>query len=211
MKQKKLLFTLALTLGTLLGSFGYAEWTGNTVPVQELYEQVSCVSGTNKVYLNQDNDGDSLRDFSRYLNSNFILSCNATYASQVYAAGQILRESAGTPYTNVQYYTPLYNMLYTLATGGVVGMINDETFWRASRVFPCNTPVRGIASTPNQLVFEQPSNNDATQNTVSIVYDYKYKFANGRDGTTVSPYRYHKIPSINYMGNTDVTYISTLP
>ena len=189
-----------------LGSFSYAEWTDQVLPVQEMYDVVSCPS-TSKVYLNQDNDADSIPDFSLYLNSNFILNGNAN----TYTAGQILREANGTQYTKVKYYTPLYNMLYKLSTGHVVWMIDDYTFWRASRVFPYNTPVRGIATTPNQVVFEQPSDNDVNKDTVSFLYDYKYKYANGFDGTSNSAYRYNQVPSMNYLLNVGLTWITTLP
>jgi len=56
-------------------------------------------------------------------------------------------------------------------------MLDNTTFWRASWVFPYNTPVRGIATTPNQVVFEQPSNNNTGENVVSIEYNYKYSYA----------------------------------
>ena len=176
MKKQNLLAALLLIASMTLGSFSYAAWTDQVLPVDEEYDIVSCPN-SNKVYLNQDNDADSLRDFPLYLNSNFILNGKAN----TYTAGQILREANGTVYTTVGYYTPLYNMLYKLSTGHVVGQLDDYTFWRASRVFPYNTPVRGIATTPNQVVFEQPQDNDTGKNTVSFLYKYKFKYAVGFD------------------------------
>jgi len=206
MKTQNLLAALFLIASISLGNFSHAVWTDQTLPVQELYDVVSCPN-TSKVYLNQDNDADGLPDFSLYLNSNFIL--NGTPSN--YTAGQILREDNGVQYTTVKYYTPLFNMLYKLSTGHIVGMLDENTFWRASRVFPYNTPVRGIATTPNQVVFEQPSTNNASSNTVSFLYDYKYKYANGFDWTSSSSYRYNPVPSMNYLLNTNIAMVTTLP
>jgi hypothetical protein len=137
MKKQNLLAALFLIASMSLGSFSYAEWTDQVLPIKELYDVVSCAN-TSKVYLNQDNDTDGLSDFSLYLNSNFILNGNTSD----YTAGQILREANGVTYTTVQYYTPLFNMLYKLSSGDIIGMFDDNTFWRASYVFPYNTPVR---------------------------------------------------------------------
>jgi len=126
------------------------------------------------VYLNQDNDADGIADFYLYLNSNFILNGNVQHN---YEAGVIFREANGTPYTTVKYYTPLANMIYKINDAGQPGALDNNTFRRASRAFPYNTPVRGIATTPNKIVFEQPSDNDAAKNTISIVYDYRYNHA----------------------------------
>lgn len=68
-------------------------------------------------------------------------------------------------------------MLYKVDGNNVVGALDNNTFWRASRVFPYNTPLRGIATTPNKVVFERPSDNDPNKNIVSVVYNYQYKYA----------------------------------
>lgn len=208
MKKTHLIIAALLWASTTLVSFwcsAATSWVDNIIPVEEMYQQVTC-DDTSKVYLNQDNDTDSLWDFWWYLNSNFILDCNATYASHSYAAGQILRTN-----TKVKYYTPLYNMMYKVMTGGEIDMIDETTFYRASRAFPCNTPTRGIATTPNKIVFEQPSDNSPENKTVSVVYQYTYTSADGFDGTTNSSYRYNQIPSMDYFLNTNVTYKTLLP
>ncbi|MEI7919540.1 MAG: hypothetical protein WCH65_05060 [bacterium] len=207
MRNQHLLAALLLIASMTLGSFGYAAWTDNVLPVQELYNGVSCPNVT-KVYLNQDNDADGIPDFYLYLNSNFILKYNKIYN---YSAGQILREAAGTPYTTVQYYTPLPNMIYKVDSNNVAGAIDETTFWRASWVFPYNTPVRGVATTPNKVVFEQPADNDTGKNLISIVYDYRYKYSQGFDGNTISAYRYNQVASMGYMLNTGLNYFTTLP
>lgn len=204
--KQKLLWALLLVASTALGSVWYAAWTDNILPIEQLSDAVSC-SNASKVYLNQDSDADGIPDFYLYLNSNFILNGNANN----YTAGQILRESGGTPYTTVKYYTPLSNMLYKINDANQIWTLDDTTFWRASRVFPYNTPVRGIATTPNKVVFEQPSDNDPNKNTVSFIYDYRYKYAVGFDGNSNSAYRYNQVPSMNRLVNTGLSYITTLP
>lgn len=206
MKKQNLLAALLLIASMTLGSIWYAAWTDNILPIAQINNVVSC-SNLSKVYLNQDNDADGIPDFYLYLNSNFILNGNANN----YTAGQILREAAGTPYTTVKYYTPLPNMLYKIDDTNQIWPLDDVTFWRASRVFPYNTPVRGIATTPNKVVFEKPSDNDPNKNTISFIYDYQYKYAVWFDGSSQSAYRYNEVPSMNYMLNTGLTYITTLP
>ncbi|MFA7298481.1 MAG: hypothetical protein WC010_02435 [Candidatus Absconditabacterales bacterium] len=206
MKTQKLLAALLLFASVSLGSFSHALWTDQVLPVDGIPNAISCPS-TSKIYLNQDKDADGIADFSLYLNSNFILNGSANN----YTAGQILREANGTEYTTVRYYTPLYNMLYKLDANQTPGQIDDYTFWRASWVFPYNTPVRGIATTPNQVVFEQPSDNDANKNTISFLYDYRYKYANGFDGSSNSSYRYNQVPSMNYLLNVGLTWMTLLP
>ena len=68
-------------------------------------------------------------------------------------------------------------MLYKVTENNTPGLLDNSTFYRASRVFPYNTPVRGIATTPNKVVFEKPSDNDPSKKTFSIIYAYKYKYA----------------------------------
>jgi hypothetical protein len=207
MKTKKQVLIALIFLTSILANFGHAElWSDNFIPVEETYDVVDC-SNVSKIYLNEDNDADDLPDVFFYLNSNFTL----TGTEHDYTAGQIIREINGTTYTKVKYYTPLQNMFYKIDNTDQAGYIDNYTFWRASRVFPYNTPVRGIASTLNKIVFEQPSDNDAEKNIISVVYDYQYKYAVGFDGNSVSPYRYHQIPDMNYMGNNYVTLHEILP
>jgi hypothetical protein len=156
---------------------------------------VNSCSDIGKMYLNQDNDNDSKADYYLYLNNNFILTLNANN----YTAGQIWRVEAGVTYTKVKYYTPLSNMLYKVDGNNTVGLLDNSTFWRASWVFPYNTPVRGIATTPNKVIFEQPTDNDPNKNIVSFIYEYKYKYALGFDGNSISSYRYNQVPDMGYM------------
>lgn len=111
MKKQKLILTALLTASVCLGSFGYAQEAAgranNLLATEELYTPVSCTK-INDVYLNQDNDGDTLADFALYLNDNFQLTCGSTYSSLEYAAGQIFSS------TKVKFYSPLGNMLYAL-------------------------------------------------------------------------------------------------
>ncbi|HBB04608.1 TPA: hypothetical protein DCZ39_07095 [Patescibacteria group bacterium] len=177
MKIKKNILTVALLItSTTLGSFSYAAWLDNILPVEAL-SSVNACSNISKIYLNQDNDADTLPDLYLYLNSNFILNGTANNVT----AGQILREAAGIIYTKVKYYTPLSNMISKMDSNNVTGALDNSTFWRASRVFPYNTPVRGIATTPNKVVFEKPSDNDPNKKIISIIYDYKYKYATAFD------------------------------
>jgi hypothetical protein len=206
MKTKTKILSTCILLASMLVSFGYASWSDNLIPVEEMYNQVACTS-TSKIYLNQDNDGDGLWDVFFYLNNNFMLE----WTINSYSAWQIMREHEGTTYTKVKYFTPLQNMLYKISSSNQIWPIDDYTFWRASWVFPYHTPIRWIATTPNKVIFEQPSDNDTTKNTISIVYDYRYKYAVGFDGTSVSSYRYNQIPNMAYMGNTYVTLHQLLP
>ncbi len=206
MKKQNLLAALLLIASMPLGSFWYAAWTDNVLPIEELSDVNQC-GNLSKVYLNQDNDADGKSDYYLYLNSNFILNGSAN----TYTAGQILREANGVQYTKVKYYAPLPNMLYKMDSANQPALLDEYTFRRASRVFPYNTPLRGIATTPNKVVFEQPSDDNASNNTVSFIYDYRYKYAVGFDGTSSSAYRYNQVPSMNYMLNTGLTYITLLP
>ena len=205
-KQNILAAWLLITTSMTLGSFSHAAWLDNILPVEQISTSVSC-SNVSQIYLNQDNDSDGIPDFYLYLNSNFILNGGANS----YTAGQILRESAWTQYTKIKYHTPLPNMIYKKDANDIVWPLDDTTFWRASRVFPYNTPVRWIATTPNKVVFEEPSDNDHNKNTINIVYDYRYKYAEWFDGTTSSAYRYNQVPSMWFMLNTGLTYFTTLP
>lgn len=206
MKTKKQILTALILFASILASFGHASWSDNLIPVEEAYDVVTC-SNVSKIYLNEDNDADTLPDVFFYLNSNFTL----TGTVQDHTAGQIIREMNGTTYTKVKYYTPLQNMFYKISNTNQTGDIDNYTFWRASRVFPYNTPVRGIATTPNKVVFEQPSDNDASKNIISIVYDYDYKYAVGFDGNSTSAYWYNQIPDMSYVGNNYVTLHEILP
>lgn len=209
MKTKLLLASLILITSMSLGSFSSAQimsgWLANVVDTEEIYDQVVCDT-TSKIYLNQDNDADTLKDYGYYLNSNFQLDCTSPYVNYDYAAAQLIKEN-----TTVKYYTPLFNMLYKINQGGQISMIDEYTFFLASRVFPCNTPVRGIATTPNKVIFEQPSDNDATKKIVSIRYDYTFKHAVGFDGHTTSAYRYNPVPTMNYFLNTNIVLVNLLP
>jgi hypothetical protein len=110
----------------------------------------------------------------------------------------------------VRYYKPLADMLYKVDVNNIPAALDNSTFYRASRVFPYNTPLRGIATTPNKVVFERPTDNDPTKNIISIIYDYRYKYAVGFNGTSTSSYWYNQIPDMGYMGNSP-TYMTTLP
>ncbi len=204
--KKNLLATLIFFTSAVLGSFGYAAWTDNVLPIQNMTTVASCPD-TVKMYLNQDNDNDGKADYYLYLNSNFIVNGNTNN----YTAGQILWNAGGVTYTQVGYYTPLADMLYKVDSNNTAWVLDNSTFWRASWVFPYNTPVRGIATTPNKVVFERPSDNDANKNIVSVVYKYQYKYAIGFDGNTNSTYRYNQIPNMGYMDNVGLTYITILP
>lgn len=209
MKTKLLLASLILITSMSLGSFSSAQimsgWLANVVDTEEIYDQVVCDT-TSKIYLNQDNDADTLKDYGYYLNSNFQLDCTSPYVNYDYAAAQLVKEN-----TTVKYYTPLFNMLYKINQGGQISMMDNYTFFLASRVLPCNTPVRGIATTPNKVIFEQPSDNDATKKIVSIRYDYTFKHAVGFDGHTTSAYRYNPVPTMNYFLNTNIVLVDLLP
>ncbi len=203
MSSRKHLFAF-LILGALatLGNFWYADRIDNILPIESMSNVNSCADMP-KMYLNQDNDNDGRADYYLYLNSNFIL--NGTVND--YSAGQILRTD--TP-TKVKYYRPQTDMLYKVDVNNTAMALDNSTFYRASRVFPYNTPLRGIATTPNKVVFERPSDNDPNKNIVSFLYDYKYKYANGFDGTSTSAYRYNQVPDMGYMGN-NPTYHDLLP
>gem|GEM_PF-1831356 len=69
-------------------------------------------------------------------------------------------------------------------------------------MFPYNTPVRGITSAPNQIIFEQPSDNNPAKNTVGFVYTYKYITATNKVNNSTSSYRYNAVPNLAYMLNT---------
>ncbi len=193
-----------MTLPAIIGFWHAASWTDHVIYTEQSYSQLSC-NDVGKIYLNQDNDEDNLADYYLYLNSNFVLNQTA----YDYSAGQILRGTSTD--TKVIYYRPLANMLYKIDENGNTGSIDNNLFWRASRVMPYNTPVRGIATSPNKVVFEQPSDNNPNKNIVGFVYDYQYKYATKFASSGISPYRYNSIPNINYYLNTWVTLVQTLP
>lgn len=206
MKTRKHLLALLIVVAVVtLGSFWYADWIDNTLPIESMSSVNSC-SDIGKMYLNQDNDNDGKSDYYLYLNNNFIL--NGT--TNNYTAGQILMAAAGVTYTKVKYYTPQTTMLYKVDTNNTVMALDNSTFYRASWVFPYNTPLRGIATTPNKVIFEQPTDNDPNKNIVSFIYAYQYKYAIWFDWTSLSSYRYNQIPDMGYMGN-NPTYVTTLP
>lgn len=101
-------------------------------------------------------------------------------------------------------------MIYKV-NSGVVGTIDNSTFYRASFVFPYNTPVRAIATVPNKIVFQAPSDNDAGKNIVSIQYNYQYVYATNVDATKTYAYWYNQIPNLNYYANSGVNFITTIP
>ncbi len=194
-----------LIASILLGGFSLAGREENILPIENNYELPAC-SNLSRIYLNQDNDADGLPDFYLYLNSNFSLS---GYAHD-YTAGQIIRQTETTAWTTVKYYMPENNMLYKIASNNVLWPLDDATFWRASRAFPYNTPIRGIATTPNKVVFEQPADGNINKKTVWFIYNYGYKYAIGRLNNT-SNYRYNQVPDMNRMANSGITYITVLP
>jgi hypothetical protein len=194
MKTKTQLLITIVLFASMLVSFSYGERTENFIPIEASNTPFSC-SSVGKIYLDEDNDADNLPDVYYYLNSNFTLNGS----TNSYSAGQILREANGTIYSKVQYYTPLANMLYKMTDTNQISPLDNYTFWRASRVFPYNTPLRGIATTTNKVVFERPSDNDPAKNVVGFLYNYKYKYAIGWDGTSVSSYRYNQVPSMAYL------------
>ncbi len=167
---------------------------------------VNPCSDVGKMYLNQDNDNDGKADYYLYLNSNFILNGS----TNDFSAGQILMTDQGITYSKVRYYKPLADMLYKVDANNNAMALDNSTFYRASRAFPYNTPLRWIATTPNKVVFERPADNDPNKNIVSVIYDYKYKYAVGFYDNSNSAYRYNQIPDMSYMGN-NPTYITTLP
>ena len=196
---------IAIIAAATLGTFWYADRIDNILPIESMSNVNSC-SSIGKMYLNQDNDADGKSDYFLYLNSNFILS----WTTNDYTAGQILMTDAWVTYSKVRYYKPLTDMLYKVDVNNTPAALDNSTFYRASRVFPYNTPLRGIATTPNKVVFERPTDNDPTKNIISIIYDYRYKYAVGFNGTSTSSYWYNQIPDMGYMGNSP-TYMTTLP
>jgi len=200
-KKQKIVWTLLLAIVTLLG-FSYADWLANVLPIEDINEQNTCTN-TSKIYLDKDQDGDTFWDFGLYLNSNFIVEGTA----HDYTAGKILMENNNT---KVKYFAPLQNMIYKIATWGSVWPLDEYTFYRASFVFPYNTPVRGIATTPNKVVFEQPSDNDPEKKTIGFIYSYNYVYAINRWNGTYG-YRYNQVPNMNYMLNIGLNYITTMP
>lgn len=203
MKTKIQLLIATLLAANTLASFWYGAWTDNLLPVEQASSSFSCAN-VNNIYLNQDNNNDGIPDAYLYLNNNFILNG----AAHDYTAGQILMTSPGT---KIQYYSPLPNMLYKINTANQASPLDSSTFWRASRVFPYNTPVRGIATTPNKVVFEKPADGDVNKNIVSFQYVYQYKYAINRAWPSASSYRYNQVPTMGYMSNTGLTYTTTLP
>lgn len=206
MKTKAWLSIAIFLIAISIANFGYCARTDNYIPVEDNWGPFSC-SSVAKVYLNEDSDHDTIPDVYFYLNSNFILNS----PTNNYSAGQILRTAGGTVYSEVKYYRPLANMIYKIDAVGTTWPLDDNTFRRASRVFPYNTPVRGIATTTNAIVFERPSDNDPNKNTVGFEYNYRYKYAVWFDGSSTSSYWYNQVPSMSYLGNTNVTYQTLLP
>lgn len=206
-KTQLLILTLLIVISACV-NFSYAimdTWrVYYTLPIEGLYDVPSCAN-TSKLYLNQDNDNDTLQDYYVYLNSNFVYPYAPTHN---YNAIQILRTApSGNQYSRVKYYRPMSNMLYKVNKDTlVISNFDDNTFWRPSRVLPYNIPVRGIATTPNRIVFERPSDNNASKNTIWFVYHYEYVKAGGfsSNGGT-SQYFYVQVPSMSYLDNAGLT------
>lgn len=208
-KNQKLVSTVLLVIGMSLWFSHAALSTGNrtnqVLPIEDLYESNSC-STTNNVYLDKDFDNDGLSDYGIYLNSNIMID---NVPANYYRAASILKNNNQTM---VQYFRPFPNMIYKMTEEGTIGMLDDNTFWRASFVFPYQTPVRGIATTPNKVIFEMPYNNDTTKNTLGFVFYYKYAYAIGlQNTTTVWDYRYNQVPHMNYFLNNGVVGQTLLP
>jgi hypothetical protein len=112
--------------------------------------------------------------------------------------------------TKVKYFAPLANMIYKISPVNGTWPLDEYTFYRASFVLPYNTPVRWIATTPNKVVFEQPSDNNLNKKIIGFIYDYKYVYATNRWNGTYA-YRYNQIPNMSYMLNTGLSYTTTMP
>jgi len=176
-----------------------AQWSANTVAVNFANVSTSQCYST-ELYLYKDYDADGLADFGAYLNTNLMASGQMTNGYEAWRVSQ--------PNSSVTIKTPLPNMIYKIFSGqsgdGSITGIDNTTFWRSSYVFPYNTPVRLFSTVPNLITFEQPSDGVTGKNAVTIQYNYAYRYATGVDTSQVWPYRYNRIPDINYYGNTQV-------
>lgn len=209
MKTKTLVGIATARVISTLAIFWYAaaERSDYVLPTEQIYTLPSCTTSGN-IYLNEDNDGDTLPDYYLYLNNNFIYPYNPI---DNYSAVQILRENAGTYYSRVKYYRPMANMLYKVNKNTLLTWpIDNMTFRRPSRVFPFNTPIRWMASNPNRIVFERPSDNSPYKNTVAFTYHYEYVINNGYNNNQTSPYYYIQVPSLGYMSDVglSLTYLT---
>ncbi len=147
------------------------------------------------LYLNQDNDLDNIPDVWLYLHYNRIFNhTDKTKNFQLYKSGSI-----------VQYYIPFANMLSKQDSNWKNWNIDNNTFYRASRVFPSHTPIRVFTSYRNKIIFEAPVDWNQNNNKITINYIYSYNIENSRQ-QLISPneYRYNQVKSIFDLG--DPTY-----
>lgn len=195
-KNQKTFLTLVLALSSLIWGVSYAAlntswWQDRTYPVNEI-TAVSC-DNQKKVYLDEDNDNDELMDKAFFMNNNIRIN---TAPTQSYNAVSIFRDnSIGT---RILYFRPYTDMIYKLNSLGYPSTIDWSTFWRWSKVFPYQQPVRGTATNPNKIVTEKPYDNNTGKNTVWFVFWYQLLTAKWFDSGIDSTYQFHAVPDISY-------------
>lgn len=145
------------------------------------------------MYLNQDNDADSIPDYFLYLRSNFRIPLQNP---ESYGA-VLLSWNSNNPNnmnaTRIYYYASENNVLSKRQwVTGTYSPLDNATFYKMSWVFPYNQWVRGIDTNDIRINFEKPTTPWAN-NIVSIVYSYKYSEA--------SSFRYTHPPTPKYRYN----------
>lgn len=208
-KQKTVL-TLLIGLSSLIWGFSYAALNtsgreSRTYPVNEI-TPVSCDNNQKKIYLDEDNDNDELVDKAFFMNNNIRVD---TAPTQSYNAVSIFRDnSVGT---RILYFRPYADMLYKLNSLGYPSAIDWSTFWRGSKVFPYQQPVRGTATNPNMIVLEKPYDNNTGKNTVWFVFWYQMLTAKWFDNGVDLTYQYHAVPDISYFFDSLATLTTISP
>lgn len=170
----------------LLSSLGYAAneiWcTQSTAPFS------NCTA--KYMYLYQDNNQNTLPDYSFVPKSNYIYNVNP---SKDYDLIQLMQSSS------VQYYMSTWNMLYTKDANWTIWVMDNMLFRLQSFAFLYNTPIRAISAF-RYVNVEVPSITWLANTTIGIKYNHVLKRAVWYDWTTTSNYRYRQVPSLDYFG-----------
>lgn len=208
MKQKvtkqviMLLVVVALSLARSSAAF---------FPITSLNKVNSACSVKSDMYLNQDNDADSIPDYYLYLRSNFRIPEQNPPTYHAVELSWNSNNPNNINSTRIYYYVSDTNVLSKRQwVTGTYTAIDNATFYKASWVFPYNQWVRGIDTNDISINFERPTTAWAN-NIVSIIYSYKYETAVGFRYThpPTPTYWYNAVASwVDFHGLTPADYVN---
>lgn len=151
----------------------------NHLPIWTLAWTYSCVN-QGKLYLDNDNDQDGKADKWLYLRDNIqFLPPAGTNAYQAWWI-QWFSNAQDQNNTKVEYFSTESEMVKKRNfQNNTFSSLDNDTFFRASRVLPYSQRVRWIDTVSDiKILFEKPINAWSSR-TVSLKYIYKYRYAMG--------------------------------